>query len=629
MSESRIPQHASPQTVAPIVSVLQRMGAPPALAPGLHRALGATAAEDLTANPWLLLRLPGVTVEQADHAAQHLAGQSGPVRPEDPRRRAALVQHVLVRATRQGHTALPQEQVSAQLRGHGVTSPEAAVQEALDRNLVTARSHSDEDIDAGTDAAEAADTPEDDSAVEAEAPTDQDRTYLALPELAASEDQLASGINRLIATSEPIMDPFTARETVAATATRLSVDIAPEVEAALITVALRGVSIVTHAAHMPAQVQFIAGAADIAHAGGGRTTVVTPLAASARALAESLPDDVPVSVYPLAQLLDPEPSAPASPGGTAAVPTAASPALAADLVIVADAMAVDTTTAAELVTACADGTHLVLLADPHERFAPGPGQVVPDLRASGIVPVAELGTPDAPQPLARVALEMLAGRVPAEPSPGHEVVPVTVTSPAEATHRTLQLLTDSIPRAFGVDPDDTLVVTVARSGSCGAEALNAACKAQLNPGPGACWGFDVGDRVVQVRATEGRAAGERGTVHECADTGVWVRWDRAGSSPSETAGPVFVEDSTLLRHGWAFPTSVAHGGRWPAVIAVVDPTPGTGPLPPDLAYTMLTRAQLHVSLVWGADPLVTAGTGVTAAPGGRRHTRLVPAVREG
>ena len=95
--------------------------------------------------------------------------------------------------------------------------------------------------------------------------------------------------------------------------------------------------------------------------------------------------------------------------------------------------------------------------------------------------------PDDARPTAQAALaaEVGAGRLPERvDAPGHEVVVVPTGSAEEAVHRTLQLVTDSIPRTFGVDLAQVQVVTAAPDGPAGAAELNAVCKARFNPGPG-------------------------------------------------------------------------------------------------------------------------------------------------
>ncbi len=71
--------------------------------------LGPSAARQLRDDPWKLLLLPRIRPDQADwFARQLLAGQAN---RQDPRRGRALVVHLLVKASRDGHTAVPADAV--------------------------------------------------------------------------------------------------------------------------------------------------------------------------------------------------------------------------------------------------------------------------------------------------------------------------------------------------------------------------------------------------------------------------------------------------------------------------------------------------------------------------------------
>ena len=143
--------------------------------------------------------------------------------------------------------------------------------------------------------------------------------------------------------------------------------------------------------------------------------------------------------------------------------------------------------------------------------------------------------------------------------------------------------------------------------------LNRALKARLNPGPGARGGFDPGDRVVAVanHPDEGFANGEVGTV-----TGRGRRRPVIGSLPR--AGPVDACRDRLLgdlRHGWALTVHRAQGSEWPAVVAVF-PAEAAGLLSRPLAYTALTRAQRHLSIVHGAGPALARAVATWASSRG-------------
>ena len=72
------------------------------------------------------------------------------------------------------------------------------------------------------------------------------------------------------------------------------------------------------------------------------------------------------------------------------------------------------------------------------------------------------------------------------------MVVLPARSSADAAHRVMQLVTDSIPRALGIPAADIQVITPVHKGPAGTIALNQALKERLNPGPGAHGGFDPG-----------------------------------------------------------------------------------------------------------------------------------------
>ncbi len=192
------------------------------------------------------------------------------------------------------------------------------------------------------------------------------------------------------------------------------------------------------------------------------------------------------------------------------------------------------------------------------------------------------------------------------------------TGSAEAAHRVVQLVTDSIPRALGIPADDVQVVTPVHTGPAGTIELNRALKATLNPGRGTVCGFDAGDRVVATAnhleaEPTGFANGEVGVVTEARDG------TRRPSSSPPGRPPVTGRALADLRHGWAITVHRAQGSEWPAVVAVLPPEAG-GMLSRPLVYTALTRAQRHLSVVPAVGPaLARAVREVGARP---RRTRL-------
>jgi exodeoxyribonuclease V alpha subunit len=297
-----------------------------------------------------------------------------------------------------------------------------------------------------------------------------------------------------------------------------------------------------------------------------------------------------------------------------------------DVVVVDEASMLDVELADALLTACKDGTHLLFVGDAAQLPSIGPGRVLGDLIDSGAVPVTELRTlyrQAEGGTIARLATAVREGELPPVDDPTREVVIVAAGGSAQAAHRVVQLVTDSIPRALGIPTDQVQVVTPVHRGPAGTQALNAALKARLNPGSGKRR-FDPGDRVVATAnhleaEPVGYANGEVGVVDEVGDEGAVVV-DFA-SGPAEVKGKALGD----LLHGWAITVHRAQGSEFPAVVVVLPPEAG-GFLSRPLVYTALTRAQRHLSVVHAAGRAVAYSVrNVGALP---RRTRLVALLGE-
>jgi exodeoxyribonuclease V alpha subunit len=300
--------------------------------------------------------------------------------------------------------------------------------------------------------------------------------------------------------------------------------------------------------------------------------------------------------------------------------------LDAEVVVVDEASMLDVELTAALLEACPDGTHLLLVGDPAQLPSIGPGHVLGDLIDSGAVPVTELTTlhrQAAGGAIARLATGVRGGELVHVESPDREVVIVPATGSGEAARRVVQLVTDSIPRALGIDPGSVQVVTPVHRGPAGTIELNKALKAQLNPGDGTVFGFDVGDRVVATAnhldlEPVGFANGEVGLVTGAGEGSLDIAF---------ASGPVNVNGKALsdLKHGWAITVHRAQGSEWPGVVVVLPPEAG-GMLSRPLVYTALTRAQRHLSIVHASGAaLARAVREVDVRP---RRTRLATLLAE-
>ncbi|MFJ7958634.1 helix-hairpin-helix domain-containing protein [Streptomyces sp. NPDC096319] len=550
------PAAPAPGTTAAVREVLAEGGAPEALAAPVAAALGEGAAAALREDPWQLLAVPGVRPEQADGFARALLGPA--CGPGDPRRVVALTVWLLEQAALQGHTALELQAVRAGLGRHAVPDAEEAVETAVSEGAVlvfqeeeTAEEESEGDEDVEETAAPAG------------------PVLLGLDRYALAEESLADGLARLVRT---------------ATADTWE---GPELERA-------------------------AGAHGLVLHTGGEASRAEPVALAAAARARGLRALVSVHADGGRRAAGPDAvTVAALLSGTAGPGRDEDGALALDLLVVLDAPHLDVETGAMLVESLPDGCRLVLSGDPEVLGAPGAGRVFADVLAARVCPRVASRVPD-PGPLGELVSGIGVGELNQVEAPGKEVVIVPVRDAGEAVHRTVQLVADSVPRAIGVPPEQTQVVTVGHGGSAGTRALNAALKQRLNPGPGRFGGYDPGDRVAYAPAP-GRTV--TGTVLSADAEGLRLRCgDEELVVPKERV-------ESALRHGWALTAHQAAGTRWPAVVVVL-PGDAAGGLSRPWVYTAFGRAERHLSVVHGVDQALARAVAEVVAP--ERTTRLRP-----
>ena len=566
-----------------VVELLVGAGLAAKLAAGVTDALGPDAPRRLRDDPWALLGLTGVTLTDADRLA--IAVLPGADR-QDTRRGRAIVAQTLRTATRDGHTVLPADLVVAALQAEGIADPVAAIVAAVDSGEVLEHEPPEpEDPDTDPDPA---------------------LRTLSLARYGMAEELVAEAVVRLAATAERIADPASVRS--------VAKGLDDAQKQAVAQVLGAGVSLLTGGPGT-GKSRTVAAIVKLLRAKGTDVALAAPTGRAAKRL-EELTDHPAVTVH---RLLGAQ-------GMTGGFARNEEWPLDADVVVVDEASMLDVELTAALLEACPDGTHLLLVGDPAQLPSIGPGHVLGDLIDSGAVPVTELTTlyrQAEGGAIARLATAVRGGELPPVDSPDREVVVVPATGSAEAARRVVQLVTDSIPRALGIEPGAVQVVTPVHRGPAGTIELNKALKEKLNPGQGTVWGFDPGDRVVATAnhldlEPTGFANGEVGVVTGTGEGSLNVDF---------SSGPVTVTGQALgdLRHGWAITVHRAQGSEWPGVVVVLPPEAG-GMLSRPLVYTALTRAQRHLSIVHASGAaLARAVREVDVRP---RRTRLARLLAE-
>nr|WP_245703730.1 ATP-dependent RecD-like DNA helicase [Streptomyces lushanensis] len=572
------PAGAAPGTVSGVRAVLAEGGAPEALAGQVATVLGERAADALREDPWQLLAVPGVRPEQADGFARALLGAA--CGPGDERRAAALVGWLLERAALQGHTALEASSVRRALAEHAVPEPDEAVEHAVAAGAVLLFQDGPEEGPGGPEGAETEDGASQDADPAGAAPVPVP-FLLGLDRYALAEESLADGLARLVKTG-----PDASWEE-AATA-------APSSSAAELIRAASGHGLVLHTGGEAARAE-PAALAEAARALGVRAVLAVH--------GENGRGRLDTEAVTVAGLL----------AGTEGPGRDEDGRFALGLLVVLDAPQLDVETAALLVESLPDGARLVLSGDPGVLWSAGAGRVFADLLAARVCPQIASRTPD-PGPVGELVSGIGVGELNQVEAPGREVVIVPVRDAGEAVHRTVQLVAESVPRAFGTAAGETQVITVGHGGAAGTRALNTALKQRLNPGPGRFGGFDPGDRIAYApspgRTLQGAvvSADQDGLRLDCEGGEVMVPRERVESA---------------VRHGWALTAHQAAGMRWPAAVVVLPGDAAQG-LSRPWVYTAFGRGERHLSVVHGVDQALPHA--VATIPSQERTTRLRPLI---
>lgn len=497
--------------------LLASAGAPGDLAPRVAAALGEQAAARLAADPWLILAVPGVRPEAADGFARSLLG--GTAGPQDPRRARAVLGWLLDRAALDGHTAQPADVLCSALGSLGFGDPAGALQAALEEGDMLAFSNaSEEEEDEDGSGSGGSDASEESSGASG--------LMISRERYAFAEEGVGEAVQRLLATPEPLGEGWDRLDT---SGDRIHGELRD-------TVGAHGLTLVATAPGIAKTAQ-IAGFAEAAAAAGVPVAIVGGNAASVRTLNRELggteltvlsveeylaslgrgeaaekesavpeqrdaPEaEVTETVAEDTEDTDPEATDSGTPEGEAE-PEAASEPPAADsgkpefaepqpgLVVVSAAHQIDAESLAALLDAVPEGMRVLLAGDPAEPGPAGPGQPFRDLvetrseslmayTSDGRVPRVRAADSE-PHPLTDLRFSLREGELPPpEQDPEKRLVIVPVRDAGEAVARAVQLAADSIPRTFGMTPEDIQVVTIRAGGEAGAETVTRALRERL------------------------------------------------------------------------------------------------------------------------------------------------------
>src|SRR5215207_495841 len=296
------------------------------------------------------------------------------------------------------------------------------------------------------------------------------------------------------------------------------------------------------------------------------------------------------------------------------------------LPVIDEASMVDVPLMNALTRAVPEHAALLLVGDVDQLPSVGPGQVLADIITSGRIPVARLTEVFRQAAESRIVVNahrINHGQMPEPIKRGEEsdFYFVEIADPEEGVSKLIEIVTNRIPRRFGLDPTrDVQVLCPMQRGVLGARNLNHELQRVLNPNPPATverfgWRFSPGDRVMETQNDYDREVfnGDLGMVARIDEEEGAVVVDFEGR---EVVYP-YGELDTLAP---AFATTIhkSQGSEYPAVVIPVVTQ----------HYTMLARNLLYTGVTRGKRLVVLVGqkkaVGIAVRGGNmkRRWTKL-------
>ena len=278
-----------------------------------------------------------------------------------------------------------------------------------------------------------------------------------------------------------------------------------------------------------------------------------------------------------------------------------------DLLIVDETSMVDLPLMAHLVRALPAHVCLVLVGDIDQLPSVGPGMVLRDVIASGVVPVVrltEIFRQAQESGIVQAAYNVLHGEMPVAVSREDKELTdfyiVEAESPGSVIERIVSMVCDRIPARFGLDPlRDIQVLTPMHKAELGTRNLNQHLQSILNPpddGPEVerfGWKFRIGDKVLQTVNDYDKEVfnGDIGRIHRInvEDQEMIVDFD------GRLVHYEF-EDLDELILAYAMTIHKSQGSEYPAVVLPLH-TQHYMMLQRNLLYTGITRGKKLVVLV--------------------------------
>ncbi len=540
--------------VRDIMIFLQSNGVGTGQSARIYRTYGQDAIALVKQNPYRLCRdIWGIGFQTADAIARRVG-----VPADSPLRARAGLLHTLEVQTEEGHCFGIESELLLQ------------AQALLDITVERLSDALAEELAAGTVVKQA------------------DRIYLAA--LARAEERVAAKLRRLLDTPSPFR-PIEADKAIPWVATKIGIDLAPMQRMALETALRSKVSIMTGGPGV-GKTTLIRALVEIFQVRRLVVRLAAPTGRASRRMSESAGADAAT----LHRLLKYNPQ-------NHRFEHNEDNRLPGDIFIVDEASMIDLLLANDFLCALPDKAHVVFVGDTDQLPSVGPGNVLRDLIASGILPCTRLDTIFRQQSGGLIVRnahrvnqgESLEAAAPGEPS---DFFFIACEDAGRVVETMVEIVTRRIPQKFGFSAlTDVQVLTPMRRNSLGSDNLNQILQQALNPTGSSVQRlgriYRVGDRVMQIRNDYDKDVfnGDIGFIRAIDSEGQTLEVDFDGCGVAYD----FSELDELV-HAFACSIHKSQGSEYPAVVVLLA-TQHFKLLQRNLLYTAITRGKKLVCVI--------------------------------
>ena len=287
--------------------------------------------------------------------------------------------------------------------------------------------------------------------------------------------------------------------------------------------------------------------------------------------------------------------------------------LDADMIIIDEMSMVDILLMNHLLSAVESGTHLLLVGDVDQLPSVGPGNVLRDLIGSEVFPVTRLTEVFRQAQDSHIltnAHRINQGQIPHFPKGALDFFLFVENDPEKAAVRVVELVSQRIPKKFGLDPHrDIQVLTPMHRSAAGVSELNSILQECLNPATPNKVAYNQGfrtlrtdDRVMQVQNNYDRQVfnGDMGIIKSInlEDQVIQVTFDGRNIDYD-------FSDLNEIIHAYAISIHKSQGSEFPAVVVPLL-NQHYMMLQRNLLYTAVTRAKSLVVLVGSRQAIAIA-----------------------